>query len=70
MRNLTTFNAAMLRDWSMFLCGVRVQIKSTGKEAGIWKKDVEIAYEDLIYAINYMQVRQPADDFSSRDESC
>lgn len=30
------------------------KVKAKGKEAKIWNKDAEIAYEDLIQTVSYM----------------
>jgi hypothetical protein len=32
-------------------------VKKAGKEAKAWNKDAEISYEQLVYSINYQQVR-------------
>jgi hypothetical protein len=34
------------------------KVKRAGKDGGYWKKDAEISYEQLIYSINYQQVRE------------
>lgn len=33
------------------------KVKKAGKEAKTWNKDAEISYEQLVYSINYQQVR-------------
>lgn len=33
------------------------KVKKAGKEAKAWNKDAEISYEQLVYSINYQQVR-------------